>query len=758
MSLRASTLVGFSLLSATALANPGPVNVVVVSNPGPEAVIQPAAEPVNPTDAQRSLAYFAGGAGNQVRIRAGQVFLCADFASVTGRTSAQLTDLNGDNVLLSNVTTYGGWANDTGGFRFVRDGAAGWQLRVDVSGSARCYASFPDPADLLFRDGFEGLGPVGIGGTAKTGSVPADLAIEVTAPANVVVGQPFNYLVRVRNLGDDAVNGIQIKDWYPKVAGASQAADPVVEVAANITCAASSGSGCGTVTQGGTLVVSGANLAGRGTLEYTVPRRLATGTPNTANFRVRAAVFGPMALSEDFSNNSTRSRVIAAATDAAPSVTASTPANGATVAANTPLQLSFSEPVNASAGAVTLSCTPVGGSAQTIALTGTSGSNITVLNPSYAGQLPFGANCTLRVLANLISDVDTLDPPDNMVADFVATFSVDAQPAVVGGAPANGATGVPLNSTITYVFSEPVTFAQPPANQLAGLPEPVSVVCGGNPVAGTLGGSGTNTVTFTPSQPLPGSSSCTVTGQPNQFSDADSIDPPDQPDSIPSRSFTTTDAPPAVVSTTPANGSVAANNTALSVTFSEPVEALPSAVTLTCNGTPVALSNVGGTFNGNPPVMTPTYSGSLANGASCTLRVIAGGIFDLDGIDPANMSSDAVVNFTVDAPPALTSFSPTDGATNVSPSAPIVLNFSERVDIAANAVTLECPIGTPRALVGLPASNVDGVSLLAQGGFPAGAQCRVTINAAGITDVDAADPPDTLVSSTFFSFGVANPN
>jgi hypothetical protein len=750
MTLRASMLVGFSLLSATALAQTsGPVNAVIVSNPGPEAVIRPQPEPLNPVDSQRSLAYFAGAAGNRVQIRAADPFLCADFASGSGRTAAHLIDPNGDTSILDNVTTYGGWQNDTGGFRFVRDASASWQFRVDVSGNARCYSNFIAGSDLLLRDGFEQSG------------ASADLAVEVVVPPAVVVGQAFQYIVRVRNLGDVEIDNVRTRDWYPKVAGASQPNDPAVEVAGPITCVAKpagSASVCGNITQGGTLTSTGGVLAPRGVLEFTVPRRLAAGTPNTANFRIRAAVFAPMTLTEPFDNNRTLSAVIAAATDAAPAVTASTPVNGATVAANTPLNVSFSEPVNATAGAVTLSCTPPGGSAQSIALTGTAGQGVTLLSPTYAGELPFGASCTLTVQANLVTDVDALDPPDNMASNFVATFSVDAAPVVTGGTPANGASGVPLNSTITYVFSEPVTFAQTPVSALTGQTSPVSVVCGGNAIAGTLAGSGTNTVTFTPNQPLPGSSSCTVSGLASSFRDADSIDPPDQPASIPNRTFTTTDAPPAVVATTPANGGVVANNTALAITFSESVEALPSAVTLTCNGAPVTLNNVGGTYTGNPPVMNPTYAGTLANGASCTLRVIADRIFDLDGVDPATMTADVIVNFTVDAPPALVSFSPNDGASNVNPSAPVVLNFSERVNIAANAVMLECPVGTPRTLTGLPATNVDSVSLLAQGGLPAGTQCRVTINAAGITDVDAADPPDALSSSTFFSFGVANPN
>ncbi|MCU0756121.1 MAG: Ig-like domain-containing protein [Xanthomonadales bacterium] len=753
MSLRASTLVGFSLLSATALANPGPVNVVIVSNQGQEAVIQPAAQPQSISDdAQRSLAYFAG-ATNQVRIRAGQVFLCADFASVTGRTSARLTDLNGDQILLSNVSSYGGFLNDTGGFRLVRDGSAGWQLRVDVSGSARCYGNFPELADLIFRNGFEQFSAVGAAGE-KAGSVPADLQIEVTSPANVVVGQPFSYVVRVRNLGDEVVNSIQVRDWYPKVAGASQAADPVVQVAGDIACEASSGSACGSITQGGTLSVAGASLAARGTLEYTLPRRLAAGTPNTANFRVRAAVFGPMALNEPFGNNAVLSNVIAAANDAAPSVVSSTPNPGATVAANTPLQLNFSEQVNASAGAVTLSCTPPGGSAQSIPLSGTSGNGITVLSPTYAGTLPFGASCTLRVLANLINDVDVLDPPDNMTADYVATFSVDAAPVVTGGSPANQATGVALNSTISYVFNEPVTFQQTPAG--APSPAPIRVSCNGNPVAGVIGGSGTNTVTFTPNQPLPGTSNCTVSGNAEVYSDLDSIDPPDQPASIPSRSFSTTDAPPAVVATTPANGSVAGNAVALSITFSEPVDTAPGAVLLTCNGNPVTLSGVAGTF-ANPPTMTPTYSGSLPDGGSCTLRVVADRVFDKDDVLPVNMVADEVVNFTIDSAPGLTSFAPSNNATNVGFTTPVVLNFSEPVNISSTGVRVECPTGTPVTMTGLPANNVTQLSLVPQGNYPASTQCTVTVDSSGVRDSDAFDPPDGLSSDTVFRFTTSAP-
>lgn len=746
MTLRASMLVGFSLLSATALAQTsGPVNAVIVSNPGPEAVIRPRPEPQGVTDANRSLAYFAGAAGNRVQIRAADPFLCADFASGSGRTAAHLIDPNGDTSILDNVTTYGGWQNDTGGFRLVRDASASWQFRVDVSGNARCYSNFIAGSDLLLRDGFEQSG------------ASADLAVEVVVPPAVVVGQAFQYIVRVRNLGDVEIDNVRTRDWYPKVAGASQPDDPAVEVAGPITCVAKpagSASVCGNITQGGTLTATGAVVAPRGTLEYTVPRRLAAGTPNTANFRIRAAIFAPMTLTEPFDNNSTLSAVIAAATDAAPAVTASTPANGATVAANTPINVSFSEPVNATAGAVTLSCTPPGGSAQSIALTGTAGQGVTLLSPTYTGELPSGASCTLTVLANLVTDVDALDPPDNMSSNFVATFSVDAAPVVTGGTPANGASGVPLNSTITYVFSEPVTFAQTPVSALAGQQSPVSVVCGVNAIAGTLAGSGTNTVTFTPSQPLPGSSSCTVSGVAALISDADQIDPPDHPASIPSRTFTTTDAPPAVIATTPANGSVAASNVALSITFSEPVQTLGTAVTLSCtppggSSQVVALS---GTAASGITVLNPTYSGSLPNGGTCVLRINKDDVFDLDNVDPRNMVADVIVNFTVDALPVLSSFSPSG---NVGTSTPVVLNFSEEIDASAGAVTVVCGT-TTMMMTGLPAQNVRVLTLQPpKGGYPSGALCTVRVIASGVRDSDQLDPPDNLDSTREFEFNTA---
>mgnify|MGYP001324337977 CR=1 FL=1 len=114
-----------------------------------------------------------------------------------------------------------------------------------------------------------------------------------------------------------------------------------------------------------------------------------------------------------------------ASADAAPSVSAVAPSNGATnVPVNTNISVTFSEPVNAPAGAFALSC---GGGAVTFALSG--GPTVFTLDPQ--DDLPEGANCTLTIAASQVSDQDTDDPPDTMEADFASTFTTFSSQVVI---------------------------------------------------------------------------------------------------------------------------------------------------------------------------------------------------------------------------------------------------------------------------------------------------------------------------------------
>lgn len=106
--------------------------------------------------------------------------------------------------------------------------------------------------------------------------------------------------------------------------------------------------------------------------------------------------------------------------DAAPSVSSTTPTNGEThapVGGN--LTVTFSEPVDATGTWFTLSCSTSG--SHTAVVSG--GPTSFTLDPD--ANFVDGDSCTLTVLASQVTDQDTDDPPDNMAANFVATFTAE---------------------------------------------------------------------------------------------------------------------------------------------------------------------------------------------------------------------------------------------------------------------------------------------------------------------------------------------
>jgi predicted extracellular nuclease len=104
--------------------------------------------------------------------------------------------------------------------------------------------------------------------------------------------------------------------------------------------------------------------------------------------------------------------------DAAPSVTSSSPADGATgVAKNATLSITFIELVVIDDGAVTLTCD---GIPRAASVSGDPGTTFTITNL----PLPDGASCTIGVTANGVHDTDSDDPPDTMAADVSIDFTV----------------------------------------------------------------------------------------------------------------------------------------------------------------------------------------------------------------------------------------------------------------------------------------------------------------------------------------------
>lgn len=113
----------------------------------------------------------------------------------------------------------------------------------------------------------------------------------------------------------------------------------------------------------------------------------------------------------------------------------------------------------------------------------------------------------------------------------------------------------------------------------------------------------------------------------------------------------------------------------------------------------------------------------------------------------------ATVTINVDEGPAVTTTSPSDGATSVASNTNITINFSEPVNATTGSFTIECPSGSPQAFT-LSASPAASFTLNPNADLPSGASCTVTVIANQITDADSFDPPDEMAANYVFSFGV----
>jgi methionine-rich copper-binding protein CopC len=425
-------------------------------------------------------------------------------------------------------------------------------------------------------------------------------------------------------------------------------------------------------------------------------------------------------------------------TDAAPSVTSTTPVNGApSVATNTPITVTFSESVAATTSSFTIECPT--GTPKTYTLSASPATTFT-LTPTT--PLPAGTTCTVTVIANQIHDTDAFDPPDTMAANFVFSFTTDAAPSVLTTSPVNGATGVTTDATITVNFSESV---QATTSSFT-LECPV-----GTPKAYTLSASPASSFTLTPTGGLPGGVTCTVTVIAAQIHDNDSVDPPDTMVANFVFSFTT-DAAPTVISIVPTNGATGiGGNDPITITFSESVQATTSSFTLECpTGTPVPFN-----LSASPAssfTLTPTAT--MPAGTVCTVTVIANQIHDTDAFDPPDtMAANFVSSFTIDVAPTVQSTSPVNNAIDVAETSNITVTFSEPVTATTSSFTLECPAGTAKTF-SVSGSGTSTITLDPTVDLPPGVICTVTVIANQISDTDTGDPPDHLVSNFAFSFGV----
>ena len=171
-------------------------------------------------------------------------------------------------------------------------------------------------------------------------------------------------------------------------------------------------------------------------------------------------------------------------------------------------------------------------------------------------------------------------------------------------------------------------------------------------------------------------------------------------------------------------------------------------------------------------VMTATDSVTLAFGANPTsgtlsgaTRVAAmGGVaaFSTLAIDRAGagytlaassgtLAGATSAPFDVDAPPGVTATSPANGATAVPTGGAITVTFSEPVNATTASFSLACPVGSARAFT-LSASPATTFTLMPTTPLPAGTTCRLTVNAAAVSDADALDGPDAMTADVVSDF------
>ncbi|PYQ26462.1 MAG: hypothetical protein DMF56_24600, partial [Acidobacteria bacterium] len=261
---------------------------------------------------------------------------------------------------------------------------------------------------------------------------------------------------------------------------------------------------------------------------------------------------------------------------------------------------------------------------------------------------------------------------------------------------------------------------------------------------------GPTTWTLDPTVDFTAGETCTVTALAAQITDTDAFDPPDN--MVANYVFTfSIDAAPSVTSTTPVDlATQQANNTNVTVTFSEPVNATGASFTISC-----ATSGAHAfALSGGPTTWTLDPNTDFTNGENCTVTVLAAQVTDTDANDPPdNMAANYVFTFTVDTPPSVTTTVPVNGATGVTPSSTITVNFNESVNATTSSFTINC--GGAQAFT-LSSSPSNTFTLTPTSNLPA-VLCTVTVVAAQITDADAGDPPDNMIADFVFSFTVNTP-
>lgn len=146
--------------------------------------------------------------------------------------------------------------------------------------------------------------------------------------------------------------------------------------------------------------------------------------------------------------------------------------------------------------------------------------------------------------------------------------------------------------------------------------------------------------------------------------------------------------------------------------------------------------------------VNPTNDALTEGSETVTITLVAASDYALGTATAAITITD---DDMADTAPAVLSVTPGNGASGVAPVSAVILTFSEQVDLAAGAVTLACPSGSP-VLSSVAVTNVNSLRLTPAAPLPAGSACEVTVLASAVNDVDTSDPPAQLAANFSSSF------
>ena len=146
--------------------------------------------------------------------------------------------------------------------------------------------------------------------------------------------------------------------------------------------------------------------------------------------------------------------------------------------------------------------------------------------------------------------------------------------------------------------------------------------------------------------------------------------------------------------------------------------------------------------------LTPLNDGLAEGTEAVTLTLVAGPGYTLDAATAAVTITD---DDMADTAPSVLSVTPINGAIGVAPDSAVNLTFSEQVNLAAGAVSVACPAGSP-VLSSVAVTNLNSLRLTPAAPLPAGSLCEVTVLASAVNDVDISDPPAQLSNNYTSSF------